>query len=249
MTKYKLAIIGIFFDGYYDIWEDFLELFTLRWPDCPYPLYIVNNVRELDYEKQYNAHIIHAGRDAEYSQKVQKAIREIDAEYYLFLLEDFLIEFPIKDDPLENIIDYMVNNFVLYYRMQIAEFTHKKKHNIDQPEKIRATDEYTVTCQPSIWRRDFILKCIGTTNYNAWIFEGIYCYSQYAHSEEFLSKCRIDYRNVLNIRHLALQGKILPNVYNDFVREGYVFKNQRKIISPTAYRKYLVKQRLKHMIP
>lgn len=249
MSKYNLAIVGIFYDGYYDIWEDFLELFSSRWENCPYPFYIVNNTKELTYEKKYNVQVIHAGEDAEYSRKVQKAINEICADYYLFLLEDFLIEFNLETDPLEDVIDYMYKNAVHYYRMQIPEFIDKKVCTLDGPVKIKQSDEYTVTCQPSIWKRDFIQKCIGNTNYNAWVFEGIYCYSQYAHSKEFLDKCRVDYRNVLGIRHLALQGKVLPSVYQDFVNNGYVFKNQRETLTEAEWRKHLIKVKLKNIVP
>lgn len=249
MSKYDLVIVGIFYDGYYDIWEDFLELFSLKWENCPYPLYIVNNTKELTFGKKYDVQVIHAGKGAEYSQKVQKAINEIYADHYLFLLEDFLIEFNLKTDPLKDIIDYMSKNEVHYYRMQIPEFIDKKISTLDGPVNIKQSDEYTVTCQPSIWKRDFIQRCIGNTNYNAWVFEGIYCYSQYAHSKEFLDKCRVDYRNVLGIRHLALQGKILPTVYQDFVNNGYVFKNKREILTGVEWRKCLMKVRLKNTVP
>lgn len=33
----KLAIVGIFYDGYYDIWGDFLDLIDKYWEDNPYP--------------------------------------------------------------------------------------------------------------------------------------------------------------------------------------------------------------------
>ena len=72
--KTELAIVGIWYDGYYDIWEDFLELKEKFWPDCPYPMYIVNQTKELTYEKKYDATVIHAGADAEYSKKIQTAI-------------------------------------------------------------------------------------------------------------------------------------------------------------------------------
>jgi len=47
----RLCIVGIFFDGYYDIWEDFLELFNRNWPDCPYPVYIVDGTKNLDFQR------------------------------------------------------------------------------------------------------------------------------------------------------------------------------------------------------
>jgi hypothetical protein len=70
----------------------FSELFSSHWPDCPYELYIVNNEKELDYEKKYKVKVLHAGKEAEYSRKVQTALSKIDADYYLLLLEDFLLE-------------------------------------------------------------------------------------------------------------------------------------------------------------
>ena len=72
---HKLAIVGTFYDGYYDLWEDFLELFYTNWPDCPYPLYIVNDEKELSFKKEYKVNVIHAGHKAEYSQRVQTAVK------------------------------------------------------------------------------------------------------------------------------------------------------------------------------
>ena len=244
----KLAVVGIFFDGYYDLWEDFLELFSLHWPDCPYELYIVNNEKELDYDNKYKVKVLHAGKDAEYSRKVQIALREIDADYYLLLLEDFWLQVDILNDPIEHVLHLMRDNNICYYRMQLPEFS-KKDAPMDGPTLIDSAAEYTVSCQPSIWEKEFLKKCIGSRNYNAWIFEGIYSYSQKAHTEEFLKKCRVDYSNPLGLRHLAVQGKLLPNVYNDFVKTGYRFRTKREVLDEKAYNKHLRKQWLKRNIP
>ena len=251
----KLAVVGIFFDGYYDLWEDFLELFQQRWKDCPYPFYIVNNEKKLNFEKKYNVTVLHAGKDAEYSRKVQYAIQTIDADYFLLLLEDFFVESNLERDVLESIIKLMEKEDYKYYRLQMPEFYGKgrKKRYTDKKypflTRIGSSEEYTLTCQPSIWEKKFLDECIGKENYNAWVFEGIYCYSKEAHSKEFLEKCRIDYNNPLKLRHGAVQGKLLPNVYNDFVESGYVFKTNRAVFSGKAYRTYLKKRRLKKIIP
>lgn len=251
----KLAIVGIFFDGYYDLWEDFLELFQEHWGDCPYPLYIVNNEIDLLFDKEYNVSVLHAGKKAEYSRKVQYAIQSIDADYFLLLLEDFFIEERLKRNVLENIIKIMEKENYKYYRLQMPEFfgNGRKKSLCDKKysflTRIAPTEEYTLTCQPSIWEKSFLKQCIGKENYNAWVFEGIYCYSKKAHSKEFLEKCRIDYRNPLKLRHGAVQGKLLPSVYKDFVSSGYTFKTERDVFSGKAYKKYLRKRKLKQIIP
>lgn len=244
----ELAIVGIFFDGYYDIWEDFLELFFSRWPDCPYRVYIVNNTADLHYSKTYPVEVIHAGEDAEYSKKIQVALEKIDAKYLLVLLEDFFVFSPLERGVLFNITEYIVQNDIQYYRMDIPDFRIKKQPS-GKPVQIEPTSEYTISCQPSIWNRSFLAKCIGTDNYNAWVFEGIYARAQMSHTEKFLSQCRIDLSNPLSLRHGAVQGKLLPNVYQDFIRNGYVFKNKREVLRKRYYYRHRLKQIMKTYCP
>lgn len=244
----RLAIVGIFYDGYYDLWEDFLDLLSSNWDSCPYDIYIVNNEKELDFSIGHKVTVLHAGEDAEYSKKVQLALESIEADYYLLLLEDFLIQKRIQLDPLPKILDYMESNGVSYYRMQMPDFIRNGSKSLE-PQVIDCASEYTVTCQPSIWKKDFLERCIGKRNYNAWVFEGIYCFSKDAHKKEFLEKCRVDYNNPLGLRHLAIQGKLLPNVYEDFVENGYRFKTQRKMLDKKTCNKIKVKQFIKRRSP
>lgn len=250
----KIAIVGIFFDGYYDIWEDFLELKSRFWPDCPYPTYLVNNNKDLEFKKEYDVTVLHAGADAEFSRRVQTAVENIDADYLLLLLEDFFFSMPIETDPLQHILSYIEGNNISYYSMPIREFVgdyyfHKKVKHAKHLRIIRSSDEYTVTCQPAIWSKDFLKKCIGTGNYNAWVFEGIYTKSTLAHSNEFLSKCMVDTRNVLALRHGALQSKILPVTMKYYNSIGYVFRNKRPTMSSRDYAIFKIKTVMKLIIP
>ena len=219
---YELAIVGTFYDGYYAIWEDFLELFSKFWPDCPYPLFIVNDSKELDYEKKYNVTVYHAGENAEYSQRVQTALEKIDAKYYLLLLEDFFIGEKLDKNALKDTISFIKENNIKYYRMQMNEFTQSRcKGTI---KKITPDMEYTISCQPSIWKREFLQECIGTEKYNAWVFEGIFIKAPKVHTTEFLAGCYVDYTNKLCLYHGAVQGKFLNETVDHFARVGYQFK-------------------------
>ena len=254
---HKIAIVGIFYDGYYDIWEDFLELISKHWSDCPYNVYIIDGESDIHFDKSYNVEVIHAGADAEYSKKVQTAIDSIDADYYLLLLEDFFFEKDLSASVLENVVSVMEKNNIQYLRMPMYDFDGKgdaKKHlkTLDLATSfhfIHSDSEYTVSCQPSLWKKEFLSECIGVGNYNAWIFEGVYTYSKFAHTNEFLSKCRVDYNNILGLRHGAVQGKMLPTVYKDFAKQGYSFKNKRSLLSGTAYRTYTLRQTIAEYVP
>lgn len=243
----KLAIVGIFFDGYYDMWEDFLELYYRNWKDCPYPLYIVNNDADLHFQKKYPVNVIHAGADAEYSRKVQIAIEQIDADYYLLLLEDFLIGKKLQSDVLSEVMRFIVDKKIKYYQMPMREFTAIK--NINRIIPIMPQMEYTFSCQPSIWQKNFLQKCIGTGNYNAWVFEGIYTKSRKARTKHFLKDCYKDYRNLLCLYHGALQGKMLPKTYKHFSKQGYHFKSKREVLSRKKEFISLGKTQIKGLIP
>ena len=160
MEPYKIAVVGIFWDGYYDIWEDFLELKEKFWKDCPYPLYIVNETMDLQFSKKYEVTVLHAGDNALYSRKVQKALNEIEADYFLLLLEDFFFSKPLEKMVLNDVLCIMNEHNLSYMRMPMEEFKGSSKgskfNGYNTIHNIETNSEYTLSCQPSIWRKDFL---------------------------------------------------------------------------------------------
>lgn len=244
----KLAIVGIFFDGYYDLWEDFLEIFRMNWPDCPFPLYIVNQTKDLDFDKDYGVEVLHAGEDAEYSRKLQVATEEIDADYYLILLEDYFIGDKLQKDHLDPILRFIEDNRAKYYGFNMNLYGCEDGHE-SEPQPIDGSSEYTIVSGNNIFERDFLVKCVGKRNYNAWVFEGIYAKSRDAHSSKFLEGCYKDRNNYLHILHGALQGKFLPHAYRHFADMGYSFHTDRDMLSESDAKKAKMKRLLKMKLP
>ena len=245
----KIAILGVFYSGYKDVWVDFINLFNKFWPNCPYPFYIVS---DCENEKYFmNCNLLSAGSNAEYSRKIQKAISEIDSDYYLLLLEDFFFEKPIDEEFVNNAIAFMSKNNISYYAMPMDEFKKNYKgKKIDKSRRmISKRAEYTVSCQPAFWERNFLKECIGNENYNAWVFEGIYCKSKYAHTKEFLERCVADVSNPLCLVHGILKGKIIPDAVKLINSSGYYLLNNRPKFSDKEYRKEKRKTSLKNALP
>ena len=115
--------------------------------------------------------------------------------------------------------------------------------------KFHTKDEYTVSCQPAIWEKEFWKKCIGSENYNAWVFEGIYVNSMEAHKQYFLDKLRIDYRNLLQLHHGAVQGKLLPSTVRYFRNRGYILKSPRHELKGKQYAGYIIKRIILFLLP
>lgn len=251
--RQELAIVGIFWDGYYDVWEDFLELKERFWKNCPYPLYIVNQTKDLNYAKDYEVTVIHAGDDAEYSKKVRCAIDAIDAQYYLLLLDDFFFSKHLDGAVLEDRIQFMKENHLSYYSMPLPEFMDECNGSsfkgLSHVQNIETSKEYTLSCQPAIWEREFLRKSVGAGNYNAWVFEGMYAKSKISHTKEFLDQCKIDVSNVLGLIHGALQGKMIPPTIEKLRQLGYEMKNKREVLPDSAYAAHERKAKLKARIP
>lgn len=246
----KVAIVGIFYDGYKDLWEDFVVLFEKYWPDCPYKKFIINQSAEFDLKSSFT--VYHAGKDAEYSKKVQTAIEKIDADYYILLLEDFFVERKVDGKKVEFVLDYLIDNGFNYCSMPLPEFKKSfkgKKQKNKMFLDISPKAEYTVSCQAAIWEKHFLKSCIGKENYNAWVFEGVYSKSKFAHSKAFLSKCCATKSNPLNLRHGALQGKMIPKTMKRFKKNGYQMSTQREVLSTKLYFKHQLKSFLKSIVP
>ena len=249
----ELAIVGIFWDGYYDIWEDFLELKEKFWNNCPYPLYIVNQTKKLDYVKKYDVTVINAGADAEYSKKVICAIENIKSKYLLLMLDDFFFTKPLDGAVLDDRIQFMKENHLNYYSMPLPEFLDECNGSsfmgLSHIQNIETSKEYTLSCQPALWEKNFLAACIGQGNYNAWIFEGIYAKSKMSHTKQFLDQCKIDVSNELGLIHGALQGKMIPPTIEKLRQNGYDMKNTREVLSQSAYAAHERKAKLKAYLP
>lgn len=243
----RLAIVGVFFDGYIDLWRDFFGLMKKNWPDCPYDLYVIDNEIQLSDSDTcgLDVNVINAGKNAEYSKKIQMAIEHIDAEYLLLLLEDFYIVSPVCTKKIIDIMKLIENEDIDYYSMPMPEFIDKKEKESFKDyslRKISKNREYIFSCQPSIWNKDFLKLCIGKENYNAWIFEGIYAKTDSVRNDRFLKYSVLDYSNPLNLRHGAIQGKLVPNTVKLISKCGYSITTSRDILP----RKYVIKHQIKN---
>lgn len=247
----KLTILGVFYDGYKDLWEDFVNLFKKYWSDCPYEVVIVANTDNLTFFN--GVKVISAGKDAEYSKKIKTAIATLKSDYYLLLLEDFFFSERIDNTVFEKLTDYIENEHIKYYSMPMNEFANnfkgkKIKHRVGERE-ISKNAKYTLSCQPAIWESNFLDSCIGLENYNAWVFEGIFCKLKVAHTDNFLKRCIANTKNPLSLLHGALQGRIVPSTYSRLIDQGYTFSTKRDVIPLDEYRKHLFKIKLRGLFP
>lgn len=216
-----LTILIVSYDGYQDLWPDFFKCKQENWPDCPYETILSNNTAQFSFEK---LKIINCGDDALWSIRTLKALDQVKTKYVLFMLEDFYISKPIKTEQIEDILQLMKRDNILYYKLlTILPFKTPHYNHSDFLHIIPANYRYGISLMAAIWETNFLRNKIGKKNYNPWKFEA-------DRNEEALTANNgmvgvYDNRNVLNICHMVVQGKYLPRAIRQMNRNGYDFIN------------------------
>lgn len=254
-VRNELAIVGVFFDGYEEFWYDFFNLFFKNWEDCPYDIYIVNNTKNIkdDYIYRDRIHVIHAGADAEYSRKLHVAAEEIQADYYLFVLEDFFICKKIKTEMIGQILSMIIEDNIDYYEMPLPEFAGYDGKNYKDNNAIYeiGTDKTMLfSCQPAIWRKEFLQFILGDGdyNFNAWVFEGMFVVSETLRNDGILKYAVYDKRNPLEMVHGAYQGKVLRDAIMKTRECGYEMTNTFPKMKGKVLFKYKMKRSILKML-
>lgn len=229
-----IAIVLTIFDGYEDLWDDCIRFIEIFWPDHPH-IYVITN----EIVKTWpNVYCYPAGKDAEWSKKVQKAADIVTEKYVILLLEDFYIGAPVNNIKLQTLIKFIKDNNLKYCKLcdNNRAFKPLKKHYDNSRYFVIYADEaYGVNLQASIWDKDYLIDTVGKENYNAWVFELNQLNETYNKPHKRLEFAIEDMSNILNIRHGALQGKMLPNTVRYFKRIGCPLSSDREVMSSILY--------------
>ena len=248
--KNNLTIAFIGFDGYDDIWDDCINLFNKFWPDCPYEILFVNNEKKVVWE---NVKVLHAGADAEWSKKVQTAIKECKTQYLCLLLEDFFVGEYIDSDKIDRMMRFIEKEKIRYYKLANMNRACKNHDSIYKGKKflhiIPESDEYGISLQAAIWDINYLKNLVGEENYNAWTFEFNRVKESQGKGDLPLKGCLFDDRNILNLQHGVIQSKYLPGTIRYFRNKGIELNVEREIMSYAQYYRGRLISKGKHILP
>lgn len=141
-------------DKYSDVWGPFFKLFFRYW-DCPYQVYLVTESEQclLPEVKTINA-------NGEWTERVQKAVREIPTKYVIGMCEDFFFRRPVRQEIIDQCIRYMEHDHT------IGCFNFEKEYQQNIPlkeadipnfaQKPSSGHYFQKSCQPTLWRKKYL---------------------------------------------------------------------------------------------
>lgn len=247
---YNMTIVFIGFDGYSDIWDDCISLLHRFWANCPYKILFINNEKDVIWD---GVEVLHAGHHAEWSQKVQLAIKHCNTPYICLLLEDFLVSAPIDTKKVEKTIQFIKEEKIKYFKLVNMNRAIKNHDPIYKGYSflhvIPEDDEYGISLQAAVWDKLYLKELLGTENYNAWVFEFNRVKEAKGKSNKCLPGCIFDSRNILNLKHGIIQSKYLPGTIRYFKKKGIKLNIEREVMGYVQYCRLRAISKGKYLIP
>lgn len=181
----ELTIIIPSFDKYSELWNPFFNLLFKNWPELlgkykNIPIILVSNFEK--YDENPRVKNIKVGPDISWSDNLISAMHYVNTKYVLIMLEDYMINSPVKLNRMHDMLNLLEINKAAYAGICLDDgmFEHGFEKNKRYPDGrndviIRSKDkatEYRTSLQPSIWNAK-TLKKILVPGESAWDFEVI----------------------------------------------------------------------------
>jgi len=225
----RLSIFVDSFDDYSDLWDNLFKIFGIYWPDCKYPVYLVNNEKDYKYK---NVRVIHTGREENFIDRTIKGVEAINEEYIFYFLDDYFLGKRVTNEFIENVLKYMDDNNLFYYSFEPRY--PKGKENIVTLSKGR---KYNLDLALCIWKRQIFLEYLYEIKKSGmkspWEFE-LYFVNKYKdiHGDVALEGAVYDQRDMVGYHNGVLQGKWIRKTLTYYARRGIqIDKGNRKVMS------------------
>lgn len=207
MVDYSILVLSC--DKYEPCWKPFFTLLDKYWEGHP-KTYLVTESKKCKYCDTINV-------DSNiWSVRFREALKTIDSEYVLVMLEDFFIRDYVDTDRIgeiefkDGVICY---NFEIDYRDPLI---HGEKWDIQRNNQV-----YLNSCQPTLWKKDLLLERLRE-NKNPQEWETIVVNSPYIHyinNKDFIID--IGYRHQdLSIGWGITRGKLARECKEFLEKEG-----------------------------
>lgn len=169
MTQPPVLVISC--DRYADVWDPFFALFRLRWPDCPFPLFLGTNQKRYENTEVTTLAI---GDDESWASGVLKMLDALEGDHVIVFLEDFMLQQRVDTAAVLALVDLARRERVgclrLVAHMPLAYAPTRPVAGVPGVGEIERGALHRVSLQVAIWRVETLRRLLvpGET---AWDFE------------------------------------------------------------------------------
>lgn len=150
----RLTILVNSCDSYADLWDPFFTL--LHRYGSPLDCEIVLNTETKDYAfPGLNIRLSHCD-SRDYGTRMLRALSSIRTEYVLLLLDDFFLREPVRQDRLEQILQWMDGDRrIAYFNTDVTRADYDwEVGKYPGYRRLPRGNRYTLNMQAAVWRTD-----------------------------------------------------------------------------------------------
>lgn len=216
LFKVDIAIVILSCDKFSVTWRPCIDHFFEAWPDCPYPVYLLNNFKSSTDPRVKNLLI---GQDDNWSDTLKKGLEKVSENRVFFIFDDTFI------------LNFKIHEINLIFKMAVEnnlDSVSLRKKTFDRPIEgnqliylINAKTRYRNSLFLNLIRKDVLLKLLESGE-TAWQFEkkGNIRSEKYS----FYSVYQMD---LVSYHHGILKGKWFPAIFNYLQDKGYTLGDNK----------------------
>ena len=232
MENTSFAVYVSSYDGCADLWDTFFSMIDRFWPNCGYPIYLINNEKVYNHE---GISVVNTGPEINWFNRTINSLSDLNEKYSMFMLEDYLISKKIENETIDEILSFMELNQAFYYQLSVGNTKSREKMRTI----VSAKTSYPISLQPAIWEREKLLLILKQINGKTpWDVEN-YFIKEYQGKKDVINGAYHDTRDILGYKNGVLRGKWIPSTIDYYRKLGILIDTgEREIMSAEKMKKY-----------
>ena len=203
-----MCVLVVSCDKYEDCWEPFSLCMEKFWPDCPYPVYLATETKDIPPHSIYEK-AIHSTNPS-WTGLLREVCQQIDDKYILITLDDHWMNCKVSSAEIAHTLDLLKQTPSI--GVCYLDYMPKKKvawKDSSYYELIPGFP-YRLSAGPAIWSKDFLLTACSE-DVDAWNFERLKSFDPITYQRTVLTCSHCLYPRI------DLSGAILRGKWQSFV--------------------------------
>jgi hypothetical protein len=205
-----VAIVILSCDKFKVTWEPCIDHFFNAWPDCQYPVYLLNNYVSSE-DNRVNDLLV--GEDNNWSDTLKKGLLKIQQQRIFFIYDDsFITKFYLEDIKL--IFNIAIQNDLPSVALRKRKYDKGEQFN-EKLYKLGQTTKYRNSLYLNLFKKDLLLSLLKSGE-NAWQFE-----KDGNNRSKIFDFYSVYETELASAYHGIVKGKCLPETYHYLKENGY----------------------------
>ena len=161
-----LSILICSCDKYSFTWNLHIDALEKNWEDRPYPVFLGSDSKKhLSYPTLFNT-----SNDRSWSSCLTSWLNQIDTEYVLLTLDDFILRHHVNTSEISTCLDFVIQEDLDCLRLIVRPKPFNVHPRNPMFGEFHESMHYLVAVQPSIWKKSTLLSLIRSGE-SIWEFE------------------------------------------------------------------------------